>query len=97
MVHASVLNNPHQAQCAIHIWQDWKSDCISEALNPWGIFFYDYRGLTQDILTEKFYQNEKFSGEIFKEERSVEMTDLILGWAQVLTYGKRILISKQLI
>jgi hypothetical protein len=25
------------------------------------------------------------------------MTDLILGWAQVLTYGKRILISKQLI
>jgi hypothetical protein len=30
-------------------------------------------------LTEKFYQNEKFSGEIFKEERSVEMTDLILG------------------
>lgn len=31
MVDALGLNNPHQIQHAIHLWQDWNSDCNSGA------------------------------------------------------------------
>lgn len=89
MVHALGLNNPHQIQHAIHLWQDWNSDCNSEATGSSRSFKTIENVHKIFWPKKKCYQNEQDSGGTAKEEKGREITDRISEWGPALTWVTR--------